>query len=349
VKIPIQNIYYLLCYAWNRLDEAEIVGVDVEPETQLLDLLAKVLANGVNHVVRRGLDRGYVLHEELIPGIKGKLLFAPTIRELPRRSGKTYCAFDDLSHDVLTNQIIKATISSLLLAKDLSSENRKALFDIGKRLAWVTDIDLASSVFRRVQLHRNNAFYGFLIDVCAIIHENLLPADSSGEVRFRDFTRDEAKMAMLFQHFLYNFLDREQQSFKIDSYQLKWDSTGSTSDVELLPVMQTDIVAWNNDRCVVMDTKYYGEALQSGQYKTTVRSDHLYQLYSYLRHIRSKVDKVADTCGMLVYPTVERSLKLKYVIDGYAVEVRTLNLDQPWQGVSADALKLLQTQEDATA
>jgi 5-methylcytosine-specific restriction enzyme subunit McrC len=71
VKIPIENLYYLLCYAWNRLDEAEIVDVDLEPETKVLDLLAKVLVNGVNHVVRRGLDRGYVVHEESVAGIKG--------------------------------------------------------------------------------------------------------------------------------------------------------------------------------------------------------------------------------------------------------------------------------------
>ena len=28
MKIPIQNIYYLLCYAWNKLDEKDIVDED---------------------------------------------------------------------------------------------------------------------------------------------------------------------------------------------------------------------------------------------------------------------------------------------------------------------------------
>ncbi|GAG60746.1 unnamed protein product, partial [marine sediment metagenome] len=27
IQIPIHNIYYLLCYAWNKLDEKDIVDV----------------------------------------------------------------------------------------------------------------------------------------------------------------------------------------------------------------------------------------------------------------------------------------------------------------------------------
>ena len=41
MAIPIQNIYYLLCYAWNKLDEKEKVQVDIENSTQLLDFVCK--------------------------------------------------------------------------------------------------------------------------------------------------------------------------------------------------------------------------------------------------------------------------------------------------------------------
>jgi 5-methylcytosine-specific restriction enzyme subunit McrC len=48
VKIPIQNLYYLLCYAWDRLDERDIVAVDAAGVTSLADLFARVLINGSN-------------------------------------------------------------------------------------------------------------------------------------------------------------------------------------------------------------------------------------------------------------------------------------------------------------
>jgi len=56
--IPIQNLYYLLCYAWNRLDEAELVNVGREDILTPQDLFAKVLIAGANRLLKKGLDRG---------------------------------------------------------------------------------------------------------------------------------------------------------------------------------------------------------------------------------------------------------------------------------------------------
>jgi 5-methylcytosine-specific restriction enzyme subunit McrC len=341
VKIPIENIYYLLCYAWNRLDEAELIDVDIEPKTELVDLFARVLGTGVNHVLRRGLDRGYVTHEEQVRGVKGKILISETIAQLPRRTGRTHCAYDDLSHDVLTNQIIKATIKSLLSIPELDSANKALLFECLSRLSWVSDVALASNHFRRVQLHRNNAFYGFLIAVCEIIYENILPSEKDGGMRFRDFTRDQSKMAMLFQQFLRNFFDREQSKFNVDSPQFRWRASGFPKDMALLPVMQTDIVATSSDRSIVMDAKFYVEALQAGQHKTTVRSEHLYQIYAYLHHLRSERPANTTIDGILVYPVVAEELDLKYSIDGFGIQIRTLDLDQPWRRLHAATLDLL--------
>ena len=62
--IPIANIYYLLCYAWDVLEEKEsLADVDVLDSTDILDLFARVLVNGTRRLVRRGLDRGYLPRE----------------------------------------------------------------------------------------------------------------------------------------------------------------------------------------------------------------------------------------------------------------------------------------------
>ncbi|NIQ13085.1 MAG: restriction endonuclease, partial [Candidatus Dadabacteria bacterium] len=57
MSIPIQNIYYLLCYAWNKLEEKDLVNVQEEDTTKLIDLFAKVLINGTTYLLKRGLDR----------------------------------------------------------------------------------------------------------------------------------------------------------------------------------------------------------------------------------------------------------------------------------------------------
>ena len=58
--IPIQNIYYMLLYAWNRLPEGSNIDVSGVPSPDLPNLLAKVLLEGTRDVLRRGLDRGYI-------------------------------------------------------------------------------------------------------------------------------------------------------------------------------------------------------------------------------------------------------------------------------------------------
>ena len=51
--IPIQNIYYLLSYSWDKLEEKNIVRVSPDDYDQLHDLLAKVLINGCTHLFQK--------------------------------------------------------------------------------------------------------------------------------------------------------------------------------------------------------------------------------------------------------------------------------------------------------
>jgi 5-methylcytosine-specific restriction enzyme subunit McrC len=339
MKIPIQNIYYLLVYAWDSLEEADLLQMEPEQSTDLLELFANVLSSGVAHILRRGLDRGYLLHEEAIPGIRGKLQVSETAKRALRRSGRAFCVFDEQSYDIPSNRIIKATLRRLLRAKELSEVNRALVGEDYRRLNEISDIELSNDHFRLVQLHRNNAFYVFLLDVCLIIHNNLLPDERSGEMVFRDFVRNEGDLAALFEKFVRNFLAREQNHYRVTSSRLKWNATADTAALEFLPVMQTDIVLSSIDRKIVIDTKFYSEALQRSQFKETVRSGHLYQILAYLRNI--PVVGAISLEGMLLYPTDDRTLELKYVLEGYPISIRTVNLNQPWQQLRQDLLELV--------
>ena len=55
MQIPIENIYYLLCYAWNKLDEKERVSVSIDDKTELLDLFAKILINATKMLLKEAL------------------------------------------------------------------------------------------------------------------------------------------------------------------------------------------------------------------------------------------------------------------------------------------------------
>ena len=108
MNIPILNIYYMLCYAWDKLEEQHLVDIDPETSTSLVDLFARVLVNGVAHLLKRGLDRGYVRHEEEMRTLRGKIQLDPTLKRNLLIRGEAACAFDELSYDVLHNRILNA-------------------------------------------------------------------------------------------------------------------------------------------------------------------------------------------------------------------------------------------------
>jgi 5-methylcytosine-specific restriction enzyme subunit McrC len=342
MNIPIQNLYYLLLYAWDVLDESDPVDVSPEPETSLAELFASVLNRGIDHLLRRGIDRGYVPYREGVAGVRGKLDLSATVKGnlLPR--ARTICDFDELTHNVLHNQILRTTVLRLIRVPGLADHVRESLAGTDRHLREIDVIPLSRRDFRSVQLHRNNRFYRFLLHVCRLVHDSMLVSEETGEVQFRDFVRDPHRMRYLFERFLRNFYRREQGEFSVRREHIRWgNATGSPLAMQLLPRMMTDISLTSADRKIVIDAKFYRETLQRQFGKATVRSSHLYQLFAYLTNLATRGGLNARVEGMLLYPVVGQRLDVSYVIQGHPVRVCAIDLCQPWQAIRQDLLALL--------
>lgn len=339
-RIPIENIYFLLCYAWNRLEEREIVNIQTEGVQRLPDLFGRVLVSGVSHVLKRGLDRSYLVHEARIPGIRGKFLLSKTVTHNLLPQARTYCEFDELSYDVLHNQIIKATLRDLLKVGSLDPQLRERLTGIYRRLNHISNIRLSLSAFRAVQLHRNIRFYDFLIKVSRLIYDNLMINESQGIAKFRDFMRDEKKMSVLFQQFLYNFFRLEKREYHVSSRKIPWHAaTASTADLAYLPGMHTDIVLRSTERTIIVDAKYYRDAFQINRGKRTVKSAHLYQMMAYLINLQAAEGRSVE--GLVLYPTVDMDFDFNYVLNGHKLSLRTIDFTRPWQDVASALLRVV--------
>jgi 5-methylcytosine-specific restriction enzyme subunit McrC len=201
---------------------------------------------------------------------------------------------------------------------------------------------LSKRDFRQVQIHRNNAFYSFLISLCELIHDSTLPDPHSDTYRFTDIIRDEKKMPLVFQDFVRNFFAIESD-FKVTPLSLRWDATADREeDLSLLPTMTTDIHLEKGERRIIIDTKYYKESLQEHHGKRSIHSGHLYQLFSYLKNAEARHNTYLDAEGILLYPAIGEKLSVNVTIQGHPVHVRSINLDQPWQTIKGDLLQVLQ-------
>ncbi len=340
--IPIRNIYYLLLYAWDALEEEDLCLLSSDPETQILDLLASVLNRGIDRVMRRGLDRSYRSQHEYIPGIRGKLNLSASIKSNLLSRGRAACDFDELSHDVLHNQILKATLGRLLLTEGIDARLRDPIRTTFRRLHEVSDIQITDRCFQSVFLHRNNHTYRLLIDVCRLLFKYLIPNEGTGQLKFRSFLQDKRRMRALFERFIRNFYKRHAEGFDVAAESIRWkDTSGSSEAMSLLPTMRTDVTLRRRSQLMVIDAKFYLDAFQEYRGRRTLRSSHLYQLFAYMKNIAATSEAGVTIEGMLIYPLTSAALNLTYNMQGTRIHIRTLDLGQSWPSIHDRLLELL--------
>ncbi len=342
MEIPIQNIYYLLCYAWNKLEERDMVDVKGIETIKLCDLFAKVLIGGTSRLLKLGIDRGYVHRSEETQGIKGKVDFGLSLKKILFHYARAQCEFDELSHNVLHNQILKSTLRKLASVDELDQGLKDQLNGLYRRLYEVDDVPLSKTLFRQVQLHRNNSFYDFLLRICELVVENLLPSEEKGKSKFRDFVREERQMGILFEEFVRNFYKLEQDSYRVYREDIRWNITaGDETSRAFFPKMQTDISLEGKERKILVDTKYYREALTEYYDKEKIKSENIYQIFAYLKNLETASEINRNCAGILLYPTVAKDLDINVTMHGHEMSFKTINLNQDWRGVHKDLLAVV--------
>jgi 5-methylcytosine-specific restriction enzyme subunit McrC len=348
MQIPIENIYYLLCYAWNKLDEKERVNVSIDDKTELLDLFAKVLINATKMLLKRGIDKNYIDHTEELAGVKGKIQISQTLKSNLLFKQRTICSFDDFSANILSNRILVSTIYRLTRTKGLDKQLKNELVSLQRMLSDIDQIEITNSLFKQVRLNRNNRFYGFVMNVCQIIYESTFPFEEQGKYKFSDFTRDDNKMNQLFEAFIRNFYKIEQQKYKtVKKETISWqfDNTDKES-YQYLPQMETDITLENEGEKIIIDAKFYRETMTVNYEKERIKSSNLYQLFSYLLNQQDGSTKTQNTKGILIYPTIETDYNLNFKYYNHNIQIRTVNLNSSWRNISSRLKEIIELDKE---
>lgn len=338
-EIPIANIYYLLCYAWGHVQEADIVQLARLAEMEHLeDLLGTVLAAGCARLFRAGMDRGYQAVQEDLAGIRGKIVIGDTVKGALRSRSRVACEFDELSSDILHNQILRRTLKHLLRFTTLHNQVRSEVRAVYTKFSGVTDIQLSRRAFAQVQLDRNRHYYRFLLAICRLIYEQSLVDEVTGDVRILAFS--EERMWKVYEDFLIEFYRREQDRYRVNATGrgIRWEREGTLEGGRaMLPRMEADIILEGNGRRIIVDAKYYREALVRGK----LNSSHLYQLLAYLRNREATVAGAPRHEGILLYPTVNDEVHIDVCLEGYSIQARSVDLAQGWRKIHDDLLKIV--------
>lgn len=320
----------MLCYAWEVLKEKDLVKVDIPDDYSMLEFFSKILNTGTNYLIRKGLDRGYIEKNEELASIKGKIDFTNSLRKLSFTNAKSYCIYDELTYDVLHNQILKSTLSKLVKRKDIKKNLRNEISETLKYFNDISYTEVNKKSIKSIKLNRNNHFYRLLLEICLLITEQLAISEDSGEAVFKDFIRDN--MPKLYERFIFNYykkklhLKNPNKRVSVSRRDIYWmlDKPVTDEEDKYLPKMQTDVSISIDDREIIIDAKFYKQTLAETQHgEEKLYSSNLYQLFSYIQNSKKR-DNLE---GILLYPTVDRELDLDYSIKGNRIKIHTVNLN----------------------
>jgi 5-methylcytosine-specific restriction enzyme subunit McrC len=344
--IPLATLYYFLCYAWNRLPEPALLrATQAQSFHRPLELLAQVLLHATRRLLRTGLPQAYRAREEVLGSLRGRIELTPSLAQGLLPQGRAVCSFDELSADTPLHRLLADTLATLARASTLPLAVRRELSKVRRRLPIVADVSRptpTAATFRALRLRRLASDESFLLHICELIWLMALPTPTAqGRSRFVDFRRDEALMARIFEQFVRNFFRREQRRYRVFAETIAWQAEAAQpDDLVLLPTMLTDTTLEAADRKIILDTKYYATALRTRYDQQRLMAPHLYQLYAYLQNQSAQPGQALE--GILLYPAATQSINLRYTLGGHPVRIVTLDLQQPWPGIAAALLALVQ-------
>lgn len=349
--IPIKNLFYMLCYAWDVLAIKDDITVGTDDYGDAYDLLARVFSFGIGKLIRSGFHRSYIEQSNELSSLRGRILVQQSVSQNTLQRKQLVCSFDEYSSNDIFNQILKYTIDSLLKNPEVNKGTKK---ELKKQSLFFAGIDAEPPNKKNRQklvFNRNNITYKLLISISIMLYDNTTVNEETGKTVFKDFFRQE-QMHKVYELFILHFYSShlDKATYKVHAPKINWhleDQANADIWGELFVVKddlgdrRTDIVIENKQLGLqlIFDAKYYKNTFVSAymnEADTRTRTSHLNQLRGYLLDSEFPGGKI----GALLYPMVNNDLKTGQVsrIKGTPMLVKTINLNTDWKEIEADML-----------
>lgn len=340
--IPIQNIYYMLPYAFQVLNEQGYKNIATEQFHNTAELMAAILEKGIAIQLKRGLGKEYIPQTEALSSLRGKIDVTESIKTQSMLWKKLICTYDEFAVNSIMNRVIKSTVE-LLLRSNISKQRKKNLRKLMVYFSEVDFIDLYT-VNWNVRYNRNNQTYRMLISICYMVVKGLLQTQSDGSTKLMDFL-DEQRTCRLYEKFILEYYRKEfKNQLTANASQIPWQLDNEENS--MLPVMQSDIMLQRGERVLIIDAKYYEHSTQVQFDKHTLHSGNLYQIFTYVKNKEYELrEKEHTVSGMLLYAKTDEEIcpNNAYQMSGNQITVRTLDLNLPFDEIAGQLNTIAKT------
>lgn len=355
-RIPVRNIWVLMAYA----SAPEVVGskvrvaLEANPD-KIVDIVADLLIRATSFRIEEGLTADYKHRRAVVGRVRGKINVLETEAHQLLRSGRISCSFHELTVNNDLNQYVLSamTKASNLAASRDTARSARSLARL-MRLKGVKDA-ATSEIWKPAYgfgLHRRDQE---VVSLAQIIHQMALPSEDAGVNPVPDAKKEEQWVRRLFEKAMAGFFAHELEPKHCrvrTGTRIQWPLVSSTRGLsEILPTMQTDIVIdrVNPPARLVIDTKFNEITTNGWHRESTLRSNYLYQIYTYLRTQEDSEPSALNqkSSGLLLHPSIGCSVREQCVIQGHLITFATVDLAGKTLAISEELREIYQLANQA--
>lgn len=311
----------LCIYYVNDFDTAkffELSKIKFENESQILqDFIIMGFALECENLIRHGLLKSYVNHQENLSFLRGKLILKNQFQNDISKNAKFFCEYDELEYDNIENRII---LDSLLISERLvqsESLKRKIFVLINQFSQLVSKTTITLYDIERIMSNydRQNFRYFQIHTFCKLIKEN------SG---ISDFYSQKISYSIPFFVNMNEIFEKFVTKLFLDFF-----NSGTV-------YAQKTQKAWNIDDkgsikirpdIILKDSKNKSITIIDAKYKDRLYESDLYQIGFYIHEYRDPHYTGDEAYAILPKYYAEKSEKREYVATKSKIKIHARYLD----------------------
>ncbi|WP_309892197.1 5-methylcytosine restriction system specificity protein McrC [Archangium sp.] len=304
-KVPITTLLSMLAEVSELVELKPDIGI-AEGE-RLEDFIARAFLREVSGVLRQGLHRLYVRHDDQVTAIRGRLDVRRTAQLLSRARPQAHCEFDEFTNDTPENRVLLAAIRALAVNEAVSQKWRAQARAVQPEFLGVTEVTPEIGSATRLGSDPRTRHYRVALRLAVLVLRAMGFHERHGALRSSGFL---VNMNALFETLLTRRLTAALLPLGIEVLSQVRDTLDIDGRVEIRPDL---LVRGPNARRVVVDAKY-----KVAQEPTPAD---LYQMVAYCR--------VLGTSSAVLVGAGERPHSVVRVRDGTTVHLESMSLATP--------------------
>lgn len=312
-KVPVANVLALASLAYHTVPIPRSVGdALLDRDSDPIDWITVLLVAEIEALLSIGLRQGYVVVQDELPYVRGRLRFDATA--IATRHALAPCEFADFLPDIPENRILRAGLELLAtqrLLPGLRTRIEQLLADF-QRVALLRPG--AASHLPRPHITRLNRHYQPALELCRLLFDQIGVSLNAGPFAAPAYF---FPMETVFQEAVTRTLAMRLPSVSRQRGRTHQPVSGAPAR----PLtFAADIVIGSPPRLVI-DTKYAAPEIPNRYGGRSFHNTHIYQASFYALSLGCP--------ALLVYPKTEQDVDVGFEIGGVDVRLITAELARP--------------------